>query len=131
MEFGIDGEARVATAVFTPRREHQGYAGRAHGGIVAAVLDEAMLKLCWELGVPGVTVRLEVELKKPVRVGASYTVRGWIEEDRGRLIRTRAEMKAGDGEVVSKARAEVAVVGKRVETRNATANRRERGGNGL
>ena len=38
MRFEIDDDK--CTAYFTPRREHQSYPGRMHGGLVAVLLDE-------------------------------------------------------------------------------------------
>jgi acyl-coenzyme A thioesterase PaaI-like protein len=116
LRFEVDAPARAARAPFTPAPEHQGYRGFTHGGILAAVLDEAMLKLCWELGIPAVTARLEVELKKPAPTGAPYVVRGWLEEDRGRVLRLRAELTNANGETVATARATAAVTGTRRPT---------------
>ena len=105
LRFDVDAAARTAVATFTPRPEHQGYADITHGGILATVLDEAMMKLCRELGIPAVTARLEVEFKKPAAPGETLTVRGWIDADRGRVIATRAEITASDGALVARARA--------------------------
>ena len=38
MRFELDDDK--CTAYFTPRREHQSYPGRMHGGLVAVLLDE-------------------------------------------------------------------------------------------
>jgi acyl-coenzyme A thioesterase PaaI-like protein len=113
LRFSIDAEGRSAEAAFTPAEEHQGYAGVTHGGIVATVLDEAMLKLCWELGIPAVTARLEVDLKRPVPTGEEFVVRGWICEDRGRIIETAAELRDGRGDVVAAGRGTAVVKGRR------------------
>jgi acyl-coenzyme A thioesterase PaaI-like protein len=111
LKFDVDAVRRRAEATFRPTAEYQGYAGYTHGGIVAAVLDEAMLKLCWELGIPAVTARLEVELKQPAPVGAEFRVRGWITEERGRIIKTAAELVDADGAVVASGRGTAVVQG--------------------
>jgi uncharacterized protein (TIGR00369 family) len=113
LEFDVDEERRSAEATFKPRPEHQGYAGITHGGIMATVLDEAMLKLCWELGIPAVTARLEVELKRAVPVGEELRVRGWITEDKGRLLEAQAEITDSSGEVVARGRSTAVVKGPR------------------
>ncbi len=113
LEFDVDEGGRSAEATFKPRPEHQGYAGITHGGIMATVLDEAMVKLCWELGIPAVTARLEVELKKAVPVGEELRVRGWIAEDKGKLLEARAEITDSSGEVVALGRSTVVVKGRR------------------
>jgi acyl-coenzyme A thioesterase PaaI-like protein len=113
LQFRIDEKRRLAEATFTPRREHQGYAGIVHGGIIAALLDEAMLKLCWELGIPAVTARLDAKLKKTARVGEELRLRGWIDEDHGRVIRLRAEVTDATGAVVAAAKGVAVVKGPR------------------
>jgi len=113
LKFDVDAAGRRAEAAFRPAAEYQGYAGYTHGGIVAAVLDEAMLKLCWELGIPAVTARLEVELKRPAPVGDEFRVRGWIVADRGRVVETAAELVDAAGEVVASGRGRAVVRGPR------------------
>jgi uncharacterized protein (TIGR00369 family) len=113
LKFDVDPGRRVAQTAFTPREEHQGYVGMAHGGIIAALLDEAMLKLCWELGIPAVTARLEVELKRPAPIGGELRVRGWITEDRGRVVEARAEITNSLAEVVASGRSTAVVKGPR------------------
>jgi uncharacterized protein (TIGR00369 family) len=113
LRFTVDADRRVAEALFTPRDEHQGYAGITHGGLIATLLDEAMLKLCWELGIPAVTARLETEIKKPAPVGEELLVRGRLVEDRGRVIKAEAEILDAAGEVVATGRSTAIVQGPR------------------
>ena len=61
----------VLVAVFTPKEEHQSYPGRMHGGMTAAVLDEAIGRAIsitrpelW-----GVTIDLCVKYRKPMPLG--------------------------------------------------------------
>ncbi len=113
LEFDVDEGRRSAEATFRPRLEHQGYTGVTHGGIIATLLDEAMLKLCWELGIPAVTARLEVEIKKPAPVGEELRVRGWIVKDKGRAVEAEAEITNSRGEVVAAGRSTAVVTGPR------------------
>lgn len=113
LQFDVDGVKRSAEATFKPRPEHQGYTGVTHGGIIATLLDEAMLKLCWELGIPAVTARLEVELKRPVPVGEELRVRGWIAADRVRMVEAEAEIRNSSGELVARGRSTAVVKGPR------------------
>jgi uncharacterized protein (TIGR00369 family) len=113
LKFAVDKERRAAEASFTPREEHQGYAGITHGGLIATLLDEAMLKLCWELGIPAVTARLTTEIKRPAPIGRELLVRGRVVEDRGRIIRAEAEIFDADGELVATGRGTAVVKGPR------------------
>lgn len=111
--FEIDAARRSSRAVFIPRAEHQGYIGITHGGILTTILDEAMIKLCWSLGIPAVTARLEVRFKKPAPVGKALEVNGRIAADRGRTLLTTAQIVGDDGSVVAEATATAVVQGRR------------------
>lgn len=92
-------------AMFTARPEHEGYIGLVHGGILATVLDEAM---SWAVIATTkrlmVTVRMELAYRHRVCVGQPLVVRGCVEEDRGRLVRARAELReAVDGRLLVEA----------------------------
>jgi uncharacterized protein (TIGR00369 family) len=56
----------TATAHFQLDRMHEGPPGYIHGGIVAALLDEAMSKLNRPLNVLAVTRHMEVDYLRPV-----------------------------------------------------------------
>ncbi len=59
---------------FTPRKEHQGYLGIVHGGIISTILDETMVKLAIEMKIPAVTAHMDIRLKKVLGVGEKITV---------------------------------------------------------
>jgi acyl-coenzyme A thioesterase PaaI-like protein len=102
-EFEIDSENIRLKGHFTPRREHEGYRGIMHGGLASALLDEAMVKLLWEVGIPAVSASLNVRLLKPVMVGERVIIEGWVESDKGRIIATSAKLSNTDGTVLARA----------------------------
>lgn len=69
---------------------HQGAAGLAHGGLLAAVADEAMGALNWLLMAPAVTARLEVDYLRPVPVGQRLGLAARITGVAGRKVFTAA-----------------------------------------
>jgi acyl-coenzyme A thioesterase PaaI-like protein len=83
-------EGRMRT-VWTPRKEHQGFKDLVHGGLVATVLDEVMVRFLYLRDIHAVTASMETKLLKPVRWGRSYRFEGWIVEDRRRAVITEAE----------------------------------------
>jgi len=89
LAFFRNGDA--VEARFTPQPEHEGYSGLVHGGILATVLDEAM---SWAVIASTkrlmVTARMAITYRQPVFVGQPLRVRGWVAENRGRLVRSRA-----------------------------------------
>jgi acyl-coenzyme A thioesterase PaaI-like protein len=100
-----DAENRRVVAEFALDERFSGAPSYVHGGIVLAVLDEAM---AWATiavaGVFAVTKETTTRFRRPVHVGARYEVRGWVEED-GDVLRCGAEVLDAAGERCSVASA--------------------------
>jgi len=88
---------------FTPRREHTGYDGFVHGGIVTALLDETMGWAIFHQGVWGVTARITVTFRQPVAVDASLTVIGTVAKQTRRAVETRGEVRDASGALLAEA----------------------------
>ncbi len=88
LSFRRDGNTVVAD--FLPREEHQGFPGVIHGGIVAAVLDEALNRtsLLSEHPAWTMTGRLEVRYRRYVPYGEHLRVRATLTGERGRMIQS-------------------------------------------
>jgi uncharacterized protein (TIGR00369 family) len=110
VDFRVEREQLKLTGAFTPRREHQGYRGIMHGGLVAALLDEAMVKLLWEAGIPAVSASLEVKLTRPVSIGQTICIKGWVDSRKGRVIRTAASIEDQEGNVLARGRGKCVIV---------------------
>lgn len=96
VDFHIDRAARSISALFTPRDVHQGYEGIVHGGILSALLDEAMGKLAFTLlGVPVVTAEMTIVFKTPAAPGQELSVSGRITNEANRLILAEAKIERG------------------------------------
>jgi acyl-coenzyme A thioesterase PaaI-like protein len=95
-----DGEA---VAEFTPEFEHQGYPGFTHGGVVAAVLDEAMGWAIYGRGVWAMTARMQVRFRDSVPLLEPLVVRGSVTSSRGRLLTARAELRDCGGRLLVEA----------------------------
>jgi acyl-coenzyme A thioesterase PaaI-like protein len=104
LDFEPEGAAGIRTACVIPER-FQGFAGIAHGGILATILDECMVNTVWLRGVVAVTARLEVRLLRPVHLGQRVTFRAEVrrESSRGFEVASRAELD--DGTVVAEGKA--------------------------
>jgi acyl-coenzyme A thioesterase PaaI-like protein len=95
-----------AEARYTALQSHQGYDGLLHGGVVTALLDEAMGWAIFHQGVWGITARISVTFRQPVPIGEDLRVIGEIGRDRGRVIETRGTVeRALDGAVLAEAEA--------------------------
>jgi len=93
--FEIDKDARTITGRFSPRPEHEGWQGIVHGGIVAALLDEAMVKLAAHLGIHAVSAEITVKFKAPAKPGEELVVSGKIVKEANRLIEAEAVVERG------------------------------------
>ena len=90
-EGGVEGR-------FFVKQDHQGPPGYAHGGVLAAALDEAMALLVFDEGSVAVTARLEVDLRAPAPVGSFVRVEARVEERGERKLVVRAHAFAEDAE---------------------------------
>jgi uncharacterized protein (TIGR00369 family) len=68
----------------------QSWAGMAHGGIIALMLDEAVGWAAWHAGHPGVTGRLQVSYRRPLKLGERIRIVGQVERIRRTLVYANA-----------------------------------------
>jgi acyl-coenzyme A thioesterase PaaI-like protein len=78
------GDEVHCTYTFTPR--HEGAPGIAHGGAVAALVDDVCGGLLFVVREPAVTRKLEVEYLKPVLVGVTYSLVARVDRREGRKL---------------------------------------------
>ncbi len=78
--------------------------GHAHGGIIAAILDEAMGKANKLKSKVALTRRIEVEYLRPVPLGQPLVVEGRVSRMAGRALYNRAELRSARGEVLARSR---------------------------
>lgn len=84
----------------------EGWEGIAHGGIVCTILDEVMAWSLARTDAWGVTARLSVDFKRPVRIGVPIRAEGRVVRSRRRLHDTTATLVDGsDGAVLAEATA--------------------------
>ena len=103
LEFKWDG--KVVKSEFTPTELHQGWKGIIHGGILTALLDEAMAyAACYE-NVGGVTAAVETRFKHPVSIGEPLTITAWVSSKTRRFAETEATLTLKDGTTVTTAKA--------------------------
>jgi uncharacterized protein (TIGR00369 family) len=91
-------EARVAFPV-----RLQGWRSTVHGGLLATVLDETMIKAAAASGLKCVTAEITVKFKKPAMTGVPYLAAGKVLETRGRLVTAESRICDADGQVLATA----------------------------
>jgi uncharacterized protein (TIGR00369 family) len=81
----------------------QGWQDTVHGGLLATVLDEAMIKAGFALGIKCVTAEITVKYHKPAATGAPYRVLGKVLESKGRIVTAESLLQDASGQVYAKA----------------------------
>jgi uncharacterized protein (TIGR00369 family) len=89
---------------FFVKQDHQGPPGYAHGGVLAAALDEAMALLVHAEGTLAMTGRLEIDLLAPAPVGTFVTVGARVESTEGQKVQLTAEASGEGGKRIAAAR---------------------------
>lgn len=95
----------VVLARFTPGQAHEGYPGVLHGGIISALLDEVLGRVCVAEGRWMVTAKMEVRYRRPIPIGEELTIIGEPIDDRGRRMTVHGEIRLPDGAVGAEATA--------------------------
>jgi acyl-coenzyme A thioesterase PaaI-like protein len=98
----IEGTDRYETT-FSFDERHQGGPGLVHGGLVAALLDEACGLLATWYRFPAVTGRMFLRYRRPVPINRDLLARALVEETKGRRIHVRGELWDAD-ELLAEAR---------------------------
>lgn len=91
----------VVRARFIPGKSHQGYKDIVHGGIISAILDEAMIKAVMGSGSTPVTAEIKVRFRNVLMVGEEVVVEAKMEKA-DKLIETSAVLrKVSDGMLIA------------------------------
>ena len=99
-------EGEVSVTEFEVPARYQSWKGVVHGGMVALMLDEAVGWAAWHKGHPGVTGKLEVRYRLPLRVGERVRLSGRVDNVRRTLVYATAKIeRISDGATVAEATA--------------------------
>jgi len=79
--------------------------GHAHGGSMAAVLDEAMGAAAWMAGHIAVAGRLETDFRAMLPLGTDALLEAYVERREGRKVWTAGTLRGDDGTLYAEARA--------------------------
>ncbi|MFN3653309.1 MAG: PaaI family thioesterase [Armatimonadota bacterium] len=115
-------EAGRATGTYAPRTHHQGYAGMAHGGILAALLDEAMVYAAITLGRWATTAELTVRYARPAGTDRPLVISAEVTRHARKLVECRAEIRDEEGALVASAQGKL-LQGRELTERERTTER--------
>jgi acyl-coenzyme A thioesterase PaaI-like protein len=99
-------EGDVSVTEFEVPARYQSWKGVVHGGMVALMLDEAVGWAAWHKGHPGVTGKLQVRYRLPLKVGERVRLSGRVDNVRRTLVYATAKIeRISDGATVAEATA--------------------------
>ncbi|MBI2263927.1 MAG: dephospho-CoA kinase [Armatimonadetes bacterium] len=90
------------SAEFVPEREHQGFRGIVHGGILATLLDELMIHSIFRGGRKALTSEIKVRFLAPALTGEPLRITGWKEKEEAGKIQALGKVSQR-GKVVADA----------------------------
>ncbi|MDH3441969.1 MAG: PaaI family thioesterase [Gammaproteobacteria bacterium] len=94
------------TAEFTPDENHVGFRNTVHGGIIYSALDDVMANVLYLQNRKAHTARCEIRYRQALETGQTVKLKGWIENERRRLVVLKGEMRlAGSDALVADAEA--------------------------
>ena len=94
-------QGKGVRAEFTPSELHAGYEGLVHGGILAAMIDDALANIWFMRGEEAVTAKIEVRFRQKARPGERLVVTAEPTGARGGLMTARAVIARPDGGVIA------------------------------
>ncbi len=105
LDIGVSTDRKRVESRLVFRPEHVGLSGTVHGGLVSTVLDEMM---AWACGVAtrrlAYCAEMTVRFVRPVAPGVEVVGQGeLVENRRGRLYLTRAELRNATGDLLAEA----------------------------
>lgn len=92
----------ICTGKFTAGKHHVGFENTVHGGIIFSALDDVMANVLYLQDIKAHTARCEIRYRKALEVGETIRLRGWVENERRRLLILRGEARlASDDSLVA------------------------------
>ena len=108
LTFRQDGDTVVTT--YTALERHQGFPGFLHGAVITGLLDEVMSRVPVIEGRWGMSAKLDIRFRHPVRIGDVLTATARKDGGRGAIMRTSARVTLPDGRVAAEATATFALL---------------------
>jgi hypothetical protein len=93
----FEAEGWTAAAQWTASAGWESFQGVIHGGVICAVMDEAMSQAIISAGYSALTAEIHVRYRNKVSVSDTLCVRGWVVSVRKRKIVAESCLISADG----------------------------------
>jgi uncharacterized protein (TIGR00369 family) len=91
----------TATTTWTVGHDYVGWSDKAHGGIIATLLDEVMAWAPSSFDSWAVTAEMSVRYRSPASPGEELTASAHVVQRRRRIYEVAGEVRGGDGRLVA------------------------------
>jgi acyl-coenzyme A thioesterase PaaI-like protein len=99
-------EDDLCLSEFTPGKNHCGYDGVTHGGLIFSALDDVMANWIFLKGIRAYTAKCEIRYKAPLPTGTAVKLIGECLRQKARLVQMKGTMvRADDGTTVAETEA--------------------------
>ncbi len=100
LNFYDDGDSTVESR-FTLTESYQGYPGIAHGGVLAAILDEVVgrVSMVDDHHHFMMTVNMALQYRNPAPINTELVATGVMVKSKGRLCKAKGQIRLPDGVV--------------------------------
>jgi len=104
MDLYVDDASGTVHTSFTPTHHHIGFDGVIHGGLIATVVDEAMV---WAATWAGrrfcLCGEMTVRFREPARVDEALRIEASVDLKRSKLVTTSCQVVNASGKIVAEA----------------------------
>jgi acyl-coenzyme A thioesterase PaaI-like protein len=101
LDLHVDPDTGIVRADFTPTEHHAGFERIVHGGIIATVLDEAMVwAATWRVKRFCLCAELTVRFRQGATPGQLLKVAAIVETSRPRLVETAGKLFDASGKLL-------------------------------
>ena len=108
LDFHQEGES--VKAEFIPGEQYQGWPEVVHGGLICTMLDEVMGYAAGYQGLYAVTVKMEVQYRKPAMIGQRLLLSAMVKSVNGRTVKCDGEIRLEDDTLIAEAYSELRII---------------------
>jgi uncharacterized protein (TIGR00369 family) len=100
----VDPATSIVHLNFTPKPHHIGFQGITHGGILATVVDEAMVwAATWHGKRFCVAGEINIRFRQPARVDDPLTIEAKVDSQRSKIIHASADILDSQNKLIASA----------------------------
>ncbi len=104
LKLNFDEDSKTSYGEFIANENMEGEPGEVHPGILATLLDEAMIKINECMNLDTTTGEFNIRYLTSAKIGESLYIRGWFIKKNRRIVENRAEIENEIGKIVARAK---------------------------